>query len=156
MLIRSFEGGPTSTALADWLAATLPNLYGDGAGPHDVTGLTNAQVAALVRKLSCARASQPEAQVLATALDVYATTRSLGGPAARRAGFRVTAVGLGATDYFIGARGAALGVRSQTVLDVDQIIEAANETAVDAVLDDGNATLRHRVDELFTEINTGK
>ena len=154
-LIRSFNGGPTSPALADWLAATLPNLYGAGTGPHDVTGLTNAQVAALVRKLSRARASRPEAQVLATAMDVYATTRSLGGTAARRDGFRVTAVGLGATAYTIGARGAALGVRSQTVLDVDQILAAANESAVDAALDNGNATLRHRADELFTEINTG-
>ena len=155
-LIRSFDGGPTSRALADWLAATLPTLYGAGAGPHDVTGLTNAKVAELLRKLSRARASRPEAQVLATALDVYATTRSLRGRAARRDGFRVTAAGLGATAYTIGARGDALGVRSQTVLDVDQILEAANERAVDAVLDDGNATLRHRVDELFTEINTGK
>jgi hypothetical protein len=155
-LIRSFDGGPTSRALADWLAATLPTLYGAGAGPHDVTGLTNAKVAELLRKLSRARASRPEAQVLATALDVYATTRSLRGRAARRDGFRVTAAGLGATAYTIGARGDALGVRSQTVLDVDQILEAANERAVDAVLDDGNATLRHRADELFTEINTGK
>jgi hypothetical protein len=119
-----------------------------------VTGLTNAQVAALVRKLSRARASRPEAQVLATAMDVYATTRSLGGRAARRDGFRVTAVGLGATAVAIGTRGAALGVRSQSVLDVDQILAAADERAVDAVLDDGNATLRHRADELFTEINT--
>jgi hypothetical protein len=94
--------------------------------------------------------------VLATALDVYATTRSLGGRAARRAGFRVTAVGLGATAYTLGARSDALGLRSQTVLDVDQILAAANDRAVDAVLNDGNATLRHRVDELFTEINTGK
>ena len=153
-LIRSFNGGPTSPALADWLAATLPNLYGAGTGPHDVTGLTNAQVAQLVRKLSRARASRPEAQVLATAMDVYATTRSLGGRAARRDGFRVTAVGLGATAVAIGARGAALGVRSQSVLDVDQILAAADERAVDAVLDDGNATLRQRADELFTEINT--
>src|SRR5262249_44529650 len=27
-LINKFNGGPTSTALANWLAATLPNLYG--------------------------------------------------------------------------------------------------------------------------------
>jgi hypothetical protein len=33
-------------------------------------------------------------------------------------------------------------------------VEAANDMAVDAVLDDRNATLRHRADELFTEINT--
>ena len=120
-----------------------------------MTGLTNARVAYLVRNLSRARPSQPETQVLATALDVYATTRSLGGTAARRDGFRVTTVGLGATAYTLGTRAAALGVPSQTVLDVDRFLAAANERAVDAVLDNGNATLRRRVNELFTEINTG-
>ena len=154
-LIRSFNGGPTSPALADWLAATLPNLYGAGAGPHDVSGQTNAKVAELLRTLSRARAWQPEAQVLATALDVYATTGSLGGRAARRDGFRVTAVGLGAAAYTIGVQGDAFGVPRQTVLDVDQILEAADERTVDGVLEDGNATLRHRADELFTKINTG-
>jgi len=49
-----------------------------------------------------------------------------------------------------------LGVRSQTVLDVDQILAAADERAVDGVVDSGDARLRNRADEMFTEINTGK
>ena len=53
-LIRRFNGGPTSQTLASWLAATLPNLYGAGAGTHDITGLTNAKVADL-----CATVPRP-------------------------------------------------------------------------------------------------
>ena len=79
MRIQSFNGGPTSPALGDWLAATLPKLFGIGAGSDDLTGKTNARAAALVRRLSRRLAPRVEAHALVTALDVYATTLSLGG-----------------------------------------------------------------------------
>ena len=154
-LIRSFNGGPTSAALADWLAATLPNLYGAGSGPHDVTGLTNAKVAELVP--SCPRrASRPGGPGTGDGLGRLchhpvpgrkgSTARRLPGHG-RRPGSRCIRHRQPA---------ARPWASSQTVLDIDQILKAANETAVDAVLDDGNATLRLRADELFIEINTGK
>src|SRR5262249_10357446 len=45
-LINSLNGGPNSTALANWVALTFPNLYGAGAGANNMTGWTNAQVGA--------------------------------------------------------------------------------------------------------------
>ena len=44
-LIKSLNGCSTSTALSNWLASTLPNLFGTGAGCYNIAGKTNAQVA---------------------------------------------------------------------------------------------------------------
>src|SRR5262249_18582796 len=46
-VINSFNGGPTSTALGNWMATTFPHLFGSS-NPYTGTslaGLTNAQVA---------------------------------------------------------------------------------------------------------------
>jgi hypothetical protein len=98
-LINSFNGGSTSTALSAWLAATFPNLYGVSAGSHNLTGKTNAQVAAFFQGLFGLPSLQAGAQVLAVALNVYATTSSLGGNAGVAYGFTVSATGLGARSY---------------------------------------------------------
>src|SRR5262249_25154548 len=46
-LINSFNGGASSTALANWLATTLPHLYGAGGRAHHPDRKTNAPGAAL-------------------------------------------------------------------------------------------------------------
>jgi hypothetical protein len=48
-LIVALNGGSTSTQLADWLPATLPNIYGAGAGSHNLAGKSNADLAALIQ-----------------------------------------------------------------------------------------------------------
>jgi hypothetical protein len=101
-LIDSFNGGDNSTALADWLATTFPNLYGANAGVNNLTGKTNDQVAAFSESLFHESGMKLDAQVLATALNVYATTQSLGGTAAAAYGFTVDAYGLGADWQNIG------------------------------------------------------
>jgi fibronectin-binding autotransporter adhesin len=50
-LINSFNGGPTATALSAWLSSTFPNLYGATAGTNNLTGKTNAQMAAYFQAL---------------------------------------------------------------------------------------------------------
>src|SRR5207237_1224948 len=50
-LIASFNGGPNATALSAWLATTFGNLFGARAGAENVTGKTNAQVAAFFQQL---------------------------------------------------------------------------------------------------------
>ena len=77
-LITSFNGGSTSTALANWLAATFPNLYGASAAGNNLTSDTNAQVAAFYLSRFNLGGTQVQAQMLATALNIYATTSSLG------------------------------------------------------------------------------
>jgi hypothetical protein len=152
-LIQSFNGGPTATALAKWLATTFPNLYGAGAGANNLTGMTNAQVAAFYVKLFTGPAPKLDAQVLATALNLYATTLSLGGTAGRTYGFLVSATGLGAVSYNVGSSGAAFGVPNNTVLNVYQLLKAANQQAVRGVLYNSNAALRSQAVNVFNGIN---
>jgi parallel beta-helix repeat protein len=153
-LISSFNGGSNSTALANWLATTFPRLYGALAGPHNLTGMTNAQVAVFYDTLFHERAdprnlSHLNASVLSVALDVYATTSSLGGSVAAPYGFTVSAAGLGNATFNISTSGPAFGVPNGTVLTVNQILQAVNDRAVNGVLYNGDAQLRGLADDLF-------
>ncbi len=94
-LINRFNGGPTATALSNWLAANFSNLYGAGAGANNLAGATNAQVATFYQSQFNFFGINAQAEVLATALNVYATTQSLGGAIGQAYGFTVTADGLG-------------------------------------------------------------
>ena len=132
-LINSFNGGALATMLSSWLATSFPNLYGANAGSHNLTGMTNAQVAVFDQQIFNARFSL-DSEVLATALNVYATTLSLGGTAGQAAGFTVSANGLGAYAWNVGASGAAFGVMNNTTLNVYQLLLAANNAAVGGVL----------------------
>src|SRR5262249_15560671 len=124
-LIQSFNGGPTATALASWLAATFPNLYGASARANNLTGKTNADVAAFFLSLFGLQNPKVDAEVLATALNVYASTLSLGGLAGQSYGFVVNDTGLGARSYNVGPNGAAFGVGDDTTLNVYQLLLAA-------------------------------
>jgi hypothetical protein len=148
-LIDSFNGGPTATALSSWLATTFPNLYGANAGANNLTGYSNAQVAAFYQSQFALPGSNLEAQVLATALNVYATTQSLGGTNAQAYGFSVSADGLGAYSYNVGSDGAAFGVANNTILNVYDLLQAVNQQAVNGVLYNGNTTLRKQASDLF-------
>jgi hypothetical protein len=152
-LIDSFNGGPSSTALANWLALTFPNLYGAGAGANNLTGKTNLQVAAFYQSLWALQNDQPDVEVLATALNVYATTASLGGAQGAAYGFHVTAQGLGARSLNVWDAGPAFGVANGTVLNVYQLLERANDRAVNGVLYNGDAHLRDLAEDLFDRLN---
>jgi hypothetical protein len=153
-LIQSFNGGPGSTALANWLAACFPNLYGACAGSDNLTGQTNAQVAAFYQRLFGRSSPKLDAQVLATALNVYASTSSLGGTAGAAYGFVVTAAGLGGSASNVGACGAAFGVPNSATLTVLTILEEANAQAVLGVLYNGKTTLRNQAVTVFDSINS--
>jgi hypothetical protein len=150
-LIDSFNGGQSSTALANWLATTFANMYGVNAGANNLTGMTNAQVASFYLTLYHL-SSQLDAQVLATALNVYATTSSLGGNAATSYGFLVNSTGLGADSYNVGGNGAAFGVPNNTTLNVYQLLLATNSQAV-KVLYNGNSNLRNQAQNVYHDIN---
>ena len=152
-LIDSFNGGPRSTALANWLAATLPNLYGVNAGAHNLAGKTSAEVAAFYQSLWRDHDQKLGAQVLDTALDVYATTASLGGTTAAKYGFVVAADGLGTASCDVGHSGAAFGVHNGTTLNVYQILQAVDQRAAHGVLYHGNRRLDRLANEVFERIN---
>jgi hypothetical protein len=152
-LINSFNGGSASTALSAWLAASFPNLYGATAGAHNLTGETNAQVGAFFQGVFSLPPPQADAQVLAVALNVYATTSSLGGTAGVAYGFTVSVTGLGALSYNVGNDGAAFGVANNTTLNVYQLLRAVNKKAVKGALYNGDATLQAQAADLFNSLN---
>jgi hypothetical protein len=154
-LIDSFNGGPGATALSSWLAATFSNLYGAGAGANNLTGFSNDQVAAFYQSqfARVASGSNLEAQVLATALNVYATTQSLGGTVGQAYGFTVSADGLGADSFSVGADGAAFGVANGTTRNVYELLEAVDRQAVNGVLYNGDKALRTEANDLFDALN---
>jgi hypothetical protein len=152
-LINSFNGGSTSTALATWLALSFPNLYGASAGANNLTGKSNAQVAAFYLSQFNLSGNQVQAQVLATALNVYATTASLGGNAGVAYGFTVSATGLGARSYNVGSDGAAFGVANNTTWNVYELLLAVNKKAVNGVLYGGNTTLQAQCAGLFNSLD---
>jgi hypothetical protein len=161
-LIESLNGGPSSTQLGDWLAATLPNMY--GSGDNDLAGKTNAEVADVYvelfrrKKREAVQAglggpAKLELQVLATALSVYVTNETLAGTVAADYGFVVTEHGLGISTYDVGDSGEAFGVADDTEMTVLEILLATDEMSSNGVLydgdDDGDAndgteTLRRR------------
>jgi hypothetical protein len=150
-LIKSFNGGSSSTALGNWLAASFPNLYGAGTGSNNLAGKSNAQVAAYFQSLFNQGGTQ--AQVLAVALNVYATTTSLGGNAGASYGFTVSATGLGARSFNLGQDGAAFGVANNSTLSVYALLAAVNKQMVNGVLYGGNATLQARCADLFSALD---
>lgn len=153
-LICSLNGGSTSKALGNWLAATLPNIYGSSCGANNLAGKTNAQVAAYFQTLFNKTGQKLEAQVLATALAMYVTNSTLaGGSYAAKYGFNVDTKGIGGDYYNIGDNGAAFGVVNDSVMTVSQILAAANAKAVKGLLWNGNTTYRNMGNDVFTGIN---
>lgn len=152
-LIKSFNGSDSSTALGNWLAATFPNLYGSTTGTNNMTGKTNTDVARYFTTLFKQDGQKAQAQVLANALAIYATTASLGGNAATQYGFTVSAAGVGASTFNVGNNGAAFGVANGTSLTVMQVLQEINRRAVNGSLYGGDTALTTMANEVCTGIN---
>lgn len=173
-MILSLNGGATSTQLANWLAATLPNMYGASAGASNLTGMTNAQVWNFynslfrrkqqeARALGLGGAVKTDAQIFATALAVYVTNLSLAGSAAASYGFTVTANGLGTSTINVGSAGQAFGVANGSTISVMDLLLAVNEQSDNGVLydldNDGDANdsleslLRTLANNVFSTVN---
>jgi hypothetical protein len=152
-LIGNFGTTAGGQSLADWLATTFPNLYGSGAGSNNLSGDTNAQVASFYLAKVNQSGSKAEAQVLAEALNVFATSSLLGGSAAKSYGFTVSTTGLGALSYSVGQDGAAFGVSNNTTLNVFEMLMAVNKKAGTNGLYGGNSTLQSEVADLFQSLN---
>lgn len=157
-LLKSLNGGPASTQLANWLAETLPNMYGASAGGNNLTGKTNDQVAVFyvtLFKRTSAVDGPPklDAQVLATALSVYVTNQTLSGNTAASYGFTVTTYGLGASTINVGSNGDAFGVANNSVLTVLDLLRATDAQAVNGVLYNGNTARRNAANNVYSAVN---
>ena len=151
-LIKAFNGSASCTSLGNWLATSFPNLYGSSAGGSNLTNKSNSQVASFFQSLYNVGGQRAEAQVLAAALDVYATTRSLGGNAGSAYGFVVSTAGVGASTFNVGLNGAAFGVANGTTLTVLQLIQATNAQATSGTLYAGNASKKTMAYNVFNAI----
>src|SRR5262249_39583820 len=116
----------------------------------------NADVAAYFQTLFNQGAAKVQAQVLAVALNVYATTKSLGGDAGLAYGFSVSATGLGADSFNVRRDGAAFGVANNATRNVYELLLAVNNQASNGILYNGNplqSTLQGEAGDLFNWLN---
>jgi hypothetical protein len=141
------------------VAAYFQALFAPPGSPARVTALqvlaggAGTTAAALLQGFSNPVGTRVQARVLAVALNVYATTASLGGNAGAAYGFKVSATGLGARSFSVGKDGAAFGVANNTVLTVYALLVAVNKQAVNGVLYGGNATLQAQCPDLFSSLD---
>ncbi len=135
-LIKSF--GPTAQgqSLANWLAGSFPNLFGNLAGKGNAEVAAYFQLVFSNAKLFNQAADgsnsgmKLEAQVLGTALSVFASTQSLGGTTAAAYGFEVTEAGLGAASYNVAAFGNAFGLANNTTVTILQLLQITDRLTV--------------------------
>jgi hypothetical protein len=152
-LIRSLNGG-AGTQLGDWLAATFPHMFGASSGTNNVAGKSNADVALFFQARFVVKGQKLDAQVLATALNVYVTDGTLDSTGvAAQYGFTVAGNGVATATFNVGANGAAFGVADNTVMTVMDLLLAADAQAVNGVLYNGNATRRDKANTVFSAIN---
>jgi hypothetical protein len=126
-LIKSLNGGPTSTNLANWLATTFPYLYG-ASSSNNLTGKTNTDVANLFLTFFNVTGAKTNAQILAGALAVYVTDTDLAGSAAASYGFNTSTTGTGAKTFNVGSNGTAVGLVNNTSYTVLQLLQQVNLT----------------------------
>jgi uncharacterized delta-60 repeat protein len=153
-LIKALNGGSSSSQLANWLAATLPNTFGIHAGANNLTGKSNAFVAALFQQDFVMKGVKLDAQVLATALSVYVTNATLDSTQVGASyGFTVSGDGVGMATANVGSNGDAFGVANNTVMSLMDLLLATDAQAIDGVLYNGNSTRRNEANNLFSAVN---
>jgi streptogramin lyase len=153
-LIKALNGSSASTHLGNWLATSLPNTFGSHAGSNNLTGESNADIAALFQQDFLMKGVKLDAQVLATALAVYATSSTLDPTqVAASYGFTVTSAGSGTATFNVGSNGDAFGVANNTAMTLLDLLLAADAQAVNGVLYNGNTTKRNEANAVFSAIN---
>jgi Transposase DDE domain group 1 len=141
------------TSVANWLAATLPNTFGANSG-NDLAGKSNAFIAALFQSDFVVKGVKLDAQVLATALAVYATNATLDSTQAAAAyGFTVSGYGVGTATVNVGSSGDAFGVANNTTMTVMDLLLATDDQAIDGLLYGGNAARRNEANAVYSALN---
>jgi hypothetical protein len=158
-IINSFGKTSSGLTLANWLATTFPNLYGGTSkNPNYLANKTNAQVAALFVKLFNGASPKADAQVMATALSVFATTNSLNTGTGSRAlaiqyGFTLSNAGAGAALWNVGSNGAAFSLPNNSTTSLLDLLKRVNAKAAAGKLYNGDKTLITQANVVFSQIN---
>ena len=126
-LINALNGGSSATQLANWLATNFPYLYGPNSS-NNLTGKTNANVAALFITFFGASGQKTNAQMMAGALASYVTNANLAGSTvAGGYGFNVSSTGTGAKTDNVSSDGTGAGLQNNTSYTVMQLLQQANK-----------------------------
>jgi len=159
-LIKNFNittSTPQPKNLGNWLATNFPHLFGSQ-GSYNMANKNNTQVAAQFVSFYT-QSNQAYAQIMATALNVYASTSGLGNTGSTLAsspsdyGFNVTTAGLGAAEFNIGNNGSAFGVANNSTLTVDQLLSYADSKISGGQLYGNNSSLIAEANAEFAAIN---
>jgi hypothetical protein len=151
-VVTNADGSVTS--VANWLAATLPHMFGAQAGANNLAGQSNAYVAALFQQDFLMKGVKLDAQVLATALSVYATNATLDSTAvAAPYGFIVSGNGLGTASVNVGSNGDAFGVANNTSMTVLDLLVATDNQAINGLLYNGNTARRNEANSVYSALN---
>ena len=95
-----------------------------------------------------------DAQVLATALSVYATNATLDSTGvAAKYGFTVSGDGVGTAAVNVGTNGDAFGVANNSTLTVMELLLATDDQAINGLLYNGNTTKRNEANAVFSALN---
>ena len=125
-VILALNGGPTSTALGNWLASNFPYLYGAHSS-NNMAGKSNTTVAALFLTFFGEGGQKTDAQILAGALASYVTSSTLTGSTKSVGfGFNNSPGGTGAKGINVGSNGTAIGLSNNTVYSVLQLLNQVN------------------------------
>jgi uncharacterized delta-60 repeat protein len=150
-LVTNADGSVTS--VANWLAATLPSIFGANSG-NNLAGKSNAYVAALFQQDFLQKGVKLDAQVLAAALSVYVTNATLDSTqVAAQYGFTVNGDGAGTATVSVGSNGDAFGVARNTTLTVMDLLLATDDQAIDGLLYGGNAARRNEANAVYSAVN---
>ena len=141
-------------SLSAGLANTLPNIFGANDGSSDLAGKNNAAVAALFQSDFLLKGVKLDAQVLATALSIYATNATLDPTkVAASYGFTVSGNGAGTATVNVGSNGDAFGVANNSTMTLMDLLLATDAEAVNGVLYNGNATKRNEANNVYSAVN---
>ena len=149
-LLLSFNGSIFSTSLGNWLAGSFPNLFGAHSQYFNFTGASNLAVAIDV-ELASFFAPNAWVDMLNVALDVYATSTTLGGATAAAYGFQTSAGGLGGATVNVGQSGSAFGVANNSTQTVLDLLDDANNRSPNGILF-GSNPVRNQADTVFNAI----
>jgi hypothetical protein len=121
---------------------------------NDLAGQSNAYIAALFQSDFVVKGVKLDAQVLATALAVYATSVTLDPTqVAASYGFVVSGDGVGAANWNVGSNGDAFGVANNTTMTVMGLLLATDDQAINGLLYNGNAARRNEANAVYSALN---
>ncbi len=150
-VVTNADGSVTS--VANWLAATLPDIFG-AQSAYNLAGHGNADVAALFQQDFVLKGVKLDAQLLATALSVYVTNATLDPTkAAAQYGFTVSGDGAGTATANVGSSGDAFGVANNTTMTLMDLLLATDEQALDGLLYGDNAARRNEANAVYSAVN---